>query len=109
MLCETLSCDKTPLPSNTRNSYAEVMTKVKDLEPWFGIEQEYSFLDGKDRDIPLGWPTGGFIDVQGSYYCGVGTNRVFSRDIVEAHFRACLYACVKIDDENAEVMPSQWK
>lgn len=43
----------------------------------------------------------------GSYYCGVGANNAFGRDIVECHYRACLYAGVKICGTNAEVMPSQ--
>ena len=29
----------TPIPSNTRHAMAEVMEKVKNEEPWFGIEQ----------------------------------------------------------------------
>lgn len=43
----------------------------------------------------------------GPYYCGVGANCVFGRDIVEAHYRACLYAGIQIGGSNAEVMPGQ--
>lgn len=43
----------------------------------------------------------------GPYYCGVGANSAFGRDIVECHYRACLYAGIKICGTNAEVMPSQ--
>ena len=45
----------------------------------------------------------------GPYYCGVGADKVFGRDILEAHYRACLYAGVKIAGTNAEVMPAQWE
>ena len=45
----------------------------------------------------------------GPYYCGVGANKVYGRDVVEAHYRACLYAGVKIAGSNAEVMPAQWE
>jgi glutamine synthetase len=31
------------------------------------------------------------------------------RDIVEAHYKACLYAGVGISGTNAEVMPAQWE
>ena len=58
---------------------------------------------------PLGWPTNGFLAPQGPYYCGVGAHRTFGRDVVEAHYRACLFAGVRIAGENAEVMPSQWE
>lgn len=43
----------------------------------------------------------------GPYYCGVGADKAYGRDIVEAHYRACLYAGVKITGTNAEVMPAQ--
>ena len=42
--------------------------------------------------------------VQGPYYCGVGAGKVFGRDIVEAHYRACLYAGIRVSGENAEVI-----
>lgn len=45
----------------------------------------------------------------GPYYCGVGTGRIYGRDIVEAHYRACIFAGVKIAGTNAEVMPAQWE
>lgn len=43
----------------------------------------------------------------GPYYCGVGADKAYGRDIVEAHYRACLYAGVEICGTNAEVMPAQ--
>ncbi|ESO09673.1 hypothetical protein HELRODRAFT_117310 [Helobdella robusta] len=96
-----------PLETNHRASCKKVMDEVKSAEPWFGIEQEYT-LFGTDRR-PLGWPTDGVLPPQGPYYCGVGPNKVFGRDILESHYRACLYAGLKIGGTNVEVMPSQFE
>lgn len=40
---------------------------------------------------------------------GVGFGNVVQRDVVLAHYKACLYAGVKISGTNAEVMPAQWE
>lgn len=37
------------------------------------------------------------------------SGQVYARDIVDAHYRACLYAGVKVSGTNAEVMPAQWE
>lgn len=76
-------------------------------KPWFGLEQEYTLLGTDGR--PYGWPKNGFPGAQGPYYCGVGTGKVYCRDIVEAHYKACLYAGIRISGVNAEVMPAQWE
>lgn len=108
VLCETYKFDKTPHPSNKRDSCVKAMDSAKTSQPWFGIEQEYSLMD---RDgWPFGWPKPhGYPAPQGPYYCSVGADRSYGRDIVDAHYKACLYAGVKICGINAEVMPSQWE
>lgn len=85
---------------------------------------------------PLGWPVGAYpgpqVEVllilifivslyniiltssamiscswQGPYYCGVGADKSFGRDISDAHYKACLYAGINISGTNGEVMPGQ--
>lgn len=107
VLCEVFNADGTVHISNTRAHLREVSEKFKGHEPWFGIEQEYTFFEGPTK--PLGWPEHGFPAPQGGYYCGVGSDEVFGRDIVEDHMKACLKVGLKISGINAEVMPAQWE
>jgi len=107
VLATTYNSDGTPNRTNFRHEAAKTMELAKDTVPWFGIEQEYTLFGTDDR--PLGWPNGGFPGPQGPYYCAVGAGNVVARDLIEAHYRACLYSGVNISGINAEVMPSQWE
>ncbi|CAO3642322.1 unnamed protein product [Mucor hiemalis] len=90
----------------SRRECKKIMDHYASLEPWFGMEQEYVLFDPK-TDRPLGWPKHGVPESQGKYYCGVGAGKVFGRDIIEAHYRACLYAGLTHCGANTEVTPSQ--
>lgn len=107
VICETYNNDGTPNKYNHRYSCMKTMEASAKSDPWFGLEQEYTIFGSDGR--PYGWPIGGFPGPQGPYYCGVGAGKVFARDMIEAHYRACLYSGVTISGINAEVMPSQWE
>ncbi|KAG6383444.1 hypothetical protein SASPL_156804 [Salvia splendens] len=110
VICDAYTPAGEPIPTNNRHkaakifSHADVVAEV----PWYGIEQEYTLLK-KEVKWPLGWPVGGFPGPQGPYYCGIGADKAFGRDIVDAHYKACLYAGVNISGINGEVMPGQWE
>ncbi|RCK62452.1 Glutamine synthetase [Candida viswanathii] len=107
VLNECWNNDGTPNKYNHRHECAKLMKAHSSEEVWFGLEQEYTLFD--QYDYPYGWPKGGFPAPQGPFYCGVGTGKVYARDVIEAHYRACLYSGLNISGINAEVMPSQWE
>eukprot|EP01138_Halocafeteria_seosinensis_P000843 gb/GECG01000866.1/.p1 GENE.gb/GECG01000866.1/~~gb/GECG01000866.1/.p1 ORF type:complete len:358 (+),score=42.05 gb/GECG01000866.1/:1-1074(+) len=108
VLCECLKPSMTPIENNTREEAKKVFEKDLAAAPWYGLEQEYTLFEDDGR-TPLGWPRGGFPGPQGPYYCGAGTECAFGRPVVEAHYKACLYAGIQISGVNAEVMAGQWE
>ena len=107
VMCEVLNPDKSPHSTNTRAKLRKILEAgAGQEEPWFGVEQEYTLF--KDR-VPLGWPDKGYPAPQGPFYCGVGADEVFGRDLVEEHTQACIYSGLMIFGINAEVMPGQWE
>ena len=107
VLCEVLLPNRKPHPTNTRAKLKSLMKKVSaEHDPWIGFEQEYTLFNGR---TPLGWPEGGYPAPQGPFYCGVGSDEVFGRDLVEEHTEACMEAGIMLFGTNAEVMPGQWE
>ena len=106
VMCEVMNPDGSIHSSNTRAHLREISEKFSDQEAWFGIEQEYTLFEGRN---PLGWPEGGYPAPQGPFYCGVGADEVFGRDVVEEHLQLCMDAGLEVSGINAEVMPGQWE
>jgi glutamine synthetase len=103
VMCEVLSADGTPHESNGRATIAD-----DDADFWFGFEQEY-FLWDPATNKPLGFPAGGYPAPQGPYYCSVGANNAYGREIVEEHLDVCLEAGLNVEGINAEVAAGQWE
>jgi glutamine synthetase len=115
VLSECFTPEMKPAIGNTRAAAKEVMDKFADMDPWFGIEQEYTLMTGDQKvglasDVPLGFNKDGSEPAeQGPYYCGAGTNVSIGRKVAEEHYAKCLYAGIKVAGINAEVMPGQWE
>ena len=123
VFCEVLSPDGTPHPSNHRRTLDKKLqeldiksTDKSDL-PWFGWEQEYTLTYkpenpfGSGEGIPLGFTTDSTKKPrpQGDYYCGIGSDNVIGRDIVEEHMDLCMEIGLDISGINAEVLLGQWE
>ena len=132
VLCETLNVDLTPTKYNTRHNASLIFQNNKDLEPMFGLEQEF-FISEIDTDSdtfvtelkPLCFNSKyekiGILDRpesnidgvvcygEGEYYCGVGFNNAIGREMIEETLQNLMYSNLEITGLNAEVSPSQWE
>ena len=108
VLCDTYLPNGKPHPSNTRYSAARMFKKNSELEPMFGIEQEF-FITRCGR--PFGFPRDilYYPEPQGNYYCGTGADYANGRKFIEDAFEKCLKAGLKLTGLNAEVAPGQWE
>ena len=106
VLCEVMNTDGTPHKSNTRDACVIAHEAHREQQMLFGLEQEYTFFYGLR---PLGFTGMPGQKEQGDFYCGVGADNIFGRDIVEEHMDACLHAGIDMSGINAEVMPGQWE
>lgn len=103
VMTEVLNADGTPHASNGRATIDD-----DDDDFWFGFEQEYFLWDVKTK-LPPGFPPGGYPGPQGPYYCSVGAQNAFGRDIIEDHMDLCLEAGINLEGINAEVAAGQWE
>ncbi len=110
VLCDCYDENMNAIPTNTRHNAMKIFEAVKDQRPLFGLEQEYVLYNPR-TGRPLGWSSdpNEEPEPQGKYYCSVGCDRAFGRDIVQSHYDMCLRAGLKICGINAEVMPGQWE
>ncbi|MCB1720229.1 MAG: glutamine synthetase beta-grasp domain-containing protein [Alphaproteobacteria bacterium] len=109
VMCEVNNPDGSPHESNSRAQLREVLDAgASKQDPWAGFEQEYTLFPQGHR-TPLGWPSHGYPAPQGPYYCGVGAEEAFGREVAEAHAELCLDAGLMYYGMNAEVMPGQWE
>lgn len=108
LLCATYDMNGEPLESNNYNNASFLFQNSETSSPWFGMEQEYFLIDPK-TDFPLGYTENMEKRRQGDFYCGVGTDNIFGRDISEEHLIKCLEAGLTMSGINAEVAPGQWE
>jgi glutamine synthetase len=110
VLCDCYDKNKNPIQSNNRYSANIIFDheNVVKNKIWYGIEQEYVMIDSSTNRL-LGWSKTTNPEPQGNYYCGIGANKVFGRNIVDEHYVKCLYSGINISGVNAEVLLGQWE
>ena len=87
----------TPTESNTWHNANEIFEKYKDEKPWYGLEQEYFINPDKlgpvmttpdwrnMEEIKEGEIRKGYELRQGQFYCSVGADNAFNREVAEEH------------------------
>ncbi|MBF8247144.1 MAG: glutamine synthetase beta-grasp domain-containing protein [Rickettsia sp.] len=107
ILCEVLDSNHKYHISNNRYKLRKFLDEYsKKLDPWVGFEQEYVII--KDKR-PVGWPSTGFPEPQGPYYCGVGKDNTAGQEIAHLHMKYCLESGIIYHGMNSEVMLGQWE
>lgn len=107
VLCEVFTVDGAHSSNKRARLRSLLDAGASEQDCKFGFEQEYTLYKGSR---PLGFPSERrYPEAQGPYYCGVGADEVYGRDLVEAHLTACMFAGISIQGINAEVMPGQWE
>ena len=113
VLCDTYIYNDFGLlvPSNTNNRYQSniIFNRSNQDNPWFGLEQEYFMMKNTTCCSNSCPAFGSILKEQCQYYCGVGSQNILHRQLVEKHMDYCLYAGLSISGANAEVAPNQWE
>lgn len=101
VLCSTYDTKGEPIKTNSYYFAEEIFNKYADLEPWFGLEQEYYFLKKSQYYMK--------DDLRNiEEYCRPNRNSV-EREMVIKHLEMCLELGLNISGVNAEVTESQWE
>jgi glutamine synthetase len=109
VLCDIFDINGQPNQFSTRSNVIDLFKNNTNLQPWYGLEQEYVFMDTLTNNIygwnmnPDEWPK------QNDHYCHMSVFHKELRPIVEEHYKKCLSIGINISGFNAEVMPSQWE
>lgn len=107
VLCEVFNDDGTKHVSNNRGELRAILAGGAEAhDAWIGFEQHYTLmLDGR----PLGFPKDGYPAAHRPYYCGVGADRAFGRDLAERHAALCEQAGLMLYGLNCDALPGRWE
>lgn len=96
VMCCGYDIDGCPVNVNYYDTALDIFQKHKDQKPWFGIEQEFYFIQHNPAEST-------------KFYCGVRSRDPKERLVVEQHLAMCLQAGLEISGINPEVGKGQWE
>ncbi len=86
----------------------KTLLKFEASKPDLTFEQKFTVYDKNGVSILNKSDLSGQDTRPNNNYCSVGADRVAGRSLAESHFKACLYAGVKINSFNCESSMSEW-
>jgi glutamine synthetase len=101
-----------PAVNNNYEAARVIFDKHGDTDPWFGFEQEFFLFQRENTNMKLVPPQLESMDTcnpQGQYYCSVGSENAFGRDLINSFIDHCISAELGLYGTNAEVAPGQWE
>jgi len=112
VVCATYDINDKPLSNNYYHNANNIFNIKDNLEPWFGLEQEY-FMFKKEFILDIN-NTNSIDNLlskykQGEYYCSMINQDQTCVSIATEHMILCEKIGIKISGINAEVAPFQWE
>jgi glutamine synthetase len=101
-----------PAVNNNYEAARVIFDKHGDTDPWFGFEQEFFLFQRDNTNMKLVPPQISSMDncnPQGQYYCSIGSENSFGRELINSFIDHCLLAELGLYGTNAEVAPGQWE
>ena len=101
-----------PSTNNHFEAARVIFDKYIDTDPWFGFEQEFFLFQRDGTNMKLVPPQLTTMDTcreQGQYYCSVGAENSFGREVITSFIDHCILAELSLYGTNAEVAPGQWE
>jgi glutamine synthetase len=101
-----------PAVNNNYEAARVIFDKHGDTDPWFGFEQEFFLFQRDNTNMKLVPPHLESMDTcnpQGQYYCSIGSENSFGRELINSFIDHCISAELGLYGTNAEVAPGQWE
>ncbi len=103
----------TPATNNNYDFAKAIFDKyAESTDPWFGFEQEFFLFQRESTRstlVPPRLKSTEDCNKQGQYYCGIGSENSFGREVMNSFVEHCIAAELTLYGTNAEVAPGQWE
>jgi len=108
VMCQTQRNNGTVLENSHRAWANNIFNKDLSQEPWFGIEQEYFFIDIK-TNMPVGYKENTLEGKNKVHYCGVGAGNMSFNILKKINLKDKEYIANDINLENLRKLKNNYQ